>query len=76
MPENRVAAVEKFLSRETTRRYGHRLVPFFANTVSCQETGRPFAAALGMPKGRRLVEDGFTGYLPATVRRRRRARAG
>jgi len=74
VPQDRVAAVEKFASRETTRLYGYGLVPYFAHAVGREDTRKHFAAVVGMPKGRRLVEESFPGYVPARTRRRRRAR--
>jgi hypothetical protein len=74
VPEDRLTAVDRFASRRTTRIYGKRTVPFFTSIVSREQSLLQFAAVLAKPRGSRLVERMFEGFVPAPSRRRRRTR--
>ncbi|MGH7152097.1 MAG: hypothetical protein ACREIU_15435 [Planctomycetota bacterium] len=74
VPEACTLEVERFADRRARGMYGRRPVPFFVSSVNREETARVFSAVLAMPKGRRGIESGPFGYIPAPTRRRRRAR--
>ena len=70
VPEDRTVEVEEFAHRRARRMYGRRSVPFVVSSVNCAETARVFSAVLAMPKGRRMIESGPYGYVPAPTGRR------
>ena len=74
VPADGTVEAERFGDRRARRMYGRRPVPFFVSAVNREETARVFSAVLGMPKGRRMIESGPYGYVPAPAPRRRRAR--